>query len=321
MIASQDRLPGVVPALVRAWTRLYCVGVSEQARTIRHIEIDSDLWEHYTDRIARGANPASVGLDAFSRMLRGVPSDIAWRVQAEGFHMNINFPVERIAGVLLLFLVVPFIAGTAISGYDTSRDSWPGEFQRFADMSSRSREMTGTAHGIIGVLLIAGVGILFTTVRDRSPKLVTVACALLAAAGTIMLVNAALYRTMSELANEYSRTSSGTLVSNARAIALTIEGLAVMNAAATTAGILSLAVALTRLGMVPRWTIVLPVIGAAAPVMLLGLEWVLPSSAWWYIMVVVFLAVALWLIIAGFWLLFGGSRGATPMPRPIETPA
>jgi hypothetical protein len=320
MIISQNRLPGAVPALVRAWTRLYCAGISEQARMIRHIEIDSDLWEHYTDRLAQGADPATIGVEAFSRMLRGVPSDIAWRVQAEGFHVNINFPVERIAGVLLLLLVIPFVAGGAISGYDTSPESWPGEFDRFGNMSSTSRDMTAAAHGIIGVLMIAGVGILFATVRDRSPKLITMACVLLAAAGTIMLVNAALYRTMSELASEYSRTSNVALISNARAFALTIEGLAVMNTTATTAGILSLAIALSRLGMVPRWTLVLPVIGAAAPVMLLGLSSALPDSTWWYIMVS-FIAVAFWLLIAGFWLLFGGSRGALTAPSTVEVPA
>jgi hypothetical protein len=320
MITISHPLQGFVPALVRGWARLYCAGISQNARATRQIEIDSDLWEHYTDRLAQGANPATVGVEAFSRMLRGVPSDIAWRVQAEGFHVNIHFPIERIAGVFLLFLVIPFVAGSAISGYDTGRELWPEEFARFADMSSRNREITGTLHGIIGILMIAGVGILFATVRDRSPKLITVACALLGAAGTIMLVNAALYRTMSELADEYLRTSNGALVSNARALALTIEGLAIMNTTATTAGVLSLAVALSRLGMVPRWTLVFPVIGAAAPVMLLGLSSVLPDSTWWYIMIA-FVAVALWLLIAGLWLLFGGSRGASPALRPTGTPA
>lgn len=320
MIAMPHSLPGFVPAVVRGWARLYCAGVSEGARVIRQIEINSDLWEHYTDRLAQGANPAAVGVEAFSRMLRGVPSDIAWRVQAEGFHVNINFPVERIAGVLLLFLLVPFIAGTAISGYDTSRTAWPDEFQRFANMSSTSREMTGTLHGVIGILAIAGVGILFATVRDRSPKLISVACALLAAAATIMLVNAAIYRTMSELADEYQRSNNLSLVSNARVLALTIEGLAMMNTTATSAGILSLAVALARLGMVPRWTVVLPVIGAAAPVLLLGLSSLLPDSTWWWI-ALAFLAIGIWLLIAGFWLLFGGSRGASPAPRSVEVPA
>lgn len=319
MTSVTPSFPGFVPALVRGWARLYCAGVSEDARVTRQIEIESDLWEHYTDRMAQGAIPATVGIEAFSRMLRGVPSDVAWRARAEGFHVNINFPVERIAGVLLLFLVIPFIAGTAISGYDTSRDSWPDEFARFADMSSRNREMTAFANGAIGLITLAGVAILLATVRERSPKLITVACALLAAAGTIMLVNSAVYRAMSEVADEFAATGNTALLPNARTLALTIEGLAMMNVTAATTGILSLAVALSRLSMVPRWTVVLPAIGTAA-VTGIGFGSILGDSTWWYFGVA-FVAVALWLLIAGFWLLFGGGRGASPMSRASEVPA
>lgn len=309
-----------IPGLIRAWVRVYCAGASDELRLTRQVEIQSDLWEHYADRLAEGANPATIGVEAFSRMLRGIPCDIAWRFQAEGFQLNIHFPVERIAGLMLLFLIIPFIAGTAISGYDTGRESWPDEFDRFAEISSRNREMTATLHGAIGILTLAGVGLLFATVRDRSPRLITVSCALLGAAGTIMLVNSALYRTMSELADEHLVTGNGVLVSNARALALSIEALAMMNVTSATAGILTLAIALSRLAMIPRWTIVLPLVGAAAPILWVGLGSAFPGSSWWTIGIA-FVAVALWLVIAGLWLLFGGSRRATMPPRPIETPA
>lgn len=318
MTAALTSPPGVVPGLTRLWVRLYCTGMTEQTRAVRLLEIESDLWEHFADRSAEGDSPASISVEALGRMLRGVPSDIAWRIQAEGFHVNIQFPIERLAGLLLLFLIIPFIAGTAISGYDTSRSSWPDEFQRFSEMSSRGRDATGILHGAIGILTIAGVGILFATVRDRSPRLITVACALLAAAGTIMIVNSALYRTMSELADEFRLTGNTASVANARTFALTIESLAMLNVTATTTGILSLAVALSRLGMVPRWTVVLPVIGTAAPILWVGPGSILPDSTWWYVMVA-FVAVALWLLIAGVWLLFGGSRPQSMQGLPAHT--
>jgi|GEM_PF-6711759 len=303
---------GFVPGLVRRWVRLYCTAMPETARAARQLEIDSDLWEHYSDRLATGLSPALVSTEVLGRMLRGVPSDIAWRIQAEGFHVNIQFPVERIAGLFLLFLIVPFVAGTAISGYDTRHEYWPDEFRRFAGISSHERQLTGMLHGAIGLLTIAGVAILFATVRERSPKLITVACALLAAAGTIMLVNAALYRALSETADEFLATGNSGLASNARALALAIEGLAMMNVTATTSGVLCLAVALVRMAMVPRWTVVLPIAGLAAPVLWIGLGSAFPDSAWWTV-AVAFVAVALWLIISGIWLLFGGSSRARPL--------
>ena len=310
--------PGVVPGLARAWVRLYCTGMSTARREVRQLEIESDLWEHFADRTAEGVSPALTSVETVSRLLRGVPSDIAWRFQAEGFHVNISFPVERIAGILLLFLIIPFVAGTAISGYDTGASGWQSEFERFADMSSRARGGTGFLHGAIGFATLAGVAILYTSFRDRSARLIALACTFLLAAGLIMLVNAAIYRSMSALADEYRISGDLSLARDARALALVLEALAMANAAATTSGLLALGGALVRLRMVPRWTLALPAMGALGPILWIVLGSVFPDGAWFAIGIA-FMTVALWLLICGVWLLFGGSAKYPPVPS--EAPA
>jgi len=303
--------PGIVPSLTRAWVNFYCIGMRSEARANRRIEIESDLWEHYADRAASGADPAATGLEAFGRLLRGVPSDIAWRFQAEGFHMNINFPVERIAGVLLLFLLIPFFAGSAISGYDTSQSSWPDEFARFSDIPERQRTWTAILHAAVGIGLIAAAGQLFVSFRERAPRLVTAGSVFLIAAGTLMLVNAAAYRAMSALADDYLAGGDESILATSRGFATVIETLAGANIAASTLGILCLGIALVRIRVLPRWTVALPAFGVCAPLLWVTLDPMFGDMAW-MTMAIGLICVALWLLICGIWLLLGGA-GVKPM--------
>ncbi|MGQ0803348.1 MAG: hypothetical protein ACT4PI_05735 [Actinomycetota bacterium] len=55
----------------RGWVRAYTRGLSDEVRTARYEEIDSDLHEH---RTTGAAGAAIVG-----RTLRGVPADVSWR--------------------------------------------------------------------------------------------------------------------------------------------------------------------------------------------------------------------------------------------------
>jgi ACR3 family arsenite efflux pump ArsB len=288
---------------------VYCLGSTEATRAMRSVEIESDLWEQFADGRAAGVSPAVISLETLSRVLRGVPNDIAWRFQVEAFHMNIQFPVERLAGVLILFLIIPFIAGTTISGYDTSQDGWASEFARFSDIPARNRDLTALAHAAIGLLLIGAVSQAFVTLRERSPKLVTLGSALLLTAGVIMLVNAAAYRAMSGVANDYLATGDSSLLVTGRAFAHVVESLAAANLFATVAGILAFAVALVRLRMVPRWTVALPTFGVSAPFLWVPLDAAL-GDVGWLVMSLGLLSVTAWLLICGVWLLFGGSKTA-----------
>ncbi len=311
--------PGIVPGLTRAWVRLYCTGMSEAARELRLVEIESDLWEHFADRAAEGVSSAATGVETLSRLLRGIPSDIAWRFQAEGFHMNISFPVERLAGLLLLFLIVPFVAGISISGYDVGREAWPDEFARFSKISTRTRELTGLSHAAIGLGLIAAATLLFATLRERSPKLITLAFGLLIAAGVTMLVNAGLYRAMSGLADDYALSGEASLIASARSFALAIELLSLVNVVATTFAILATSAAMIRLAMVPKWTGSFPIVGVTCAVAYLSFSSI--GGDWlWGVLILSWFSLALWLVICGAWLLLGGASKLSAMP-PRNAPA
>ena len=313
MTAAPYNAPGgFVPQLTRAWVRLYCGGMSSQARAVRRLEIESDLWEHYADRSAARAAPAATGLEAFSRLLRGVPSDIAWRFQAEGFHMNINFPVERIAGLLLLLLIAPFLAGTAIAGYDLRAEYWSDEFARFSDIPTWQRDVSAALHAALGVLLVAAASQAWVALRERSARIVTLGTSLLTAAGVVMLANAAAYRGMSALADDYAANPDASLLAAGRALGHIVETLALTHMAATVCGVLLYATALVRLGMVPRWTIALPSLGVAAPFLWMGLDAAF-GDVGWLAMIVGMMAILAWLLICGVWLLFGGSTRYSSM--------
>jgi hypothetical protein len=175
------------------------MGMTEQAKAVRLLEIESDLWEHFADRSAERVSPAAISVEALGRMLRGVPSDIAWRIQAEGFHVNV-------------------------------------------------------------------------------PSLVT----------------------------------------TARGFALSVEALSMANATATISGLFCLGTALTRLGLVPRWTLVLPAAGFGGTVLWPALGPAFGDAAW-LATVFGFIAVALWLLFCGIWLLFGGSKLQPKQSLPAHT--
>ena len=59
----------VATFLVRAWTRLYTLGVPVDLRDERRAEIESDLWESRQDAEAGGT--ASPALQIVLRLVRG----------------------------------------------------------------------------------------------------------------------------------------------------------------------------------------------------------------------------------------------------------
>jgi hypothetical protein len=70
----KPRRSSIAATLVRAWTRLYTVGMPREPRDQRRAEIESDLWE-------------SEQQDAIVRLIRGMPADLGWRIEhVDGAH-------------------------------------------------------------------------------------------------------------------------------------------------------------------------------------------------------------------------------------------
>ena len=68
-------------ALARAWVRTYTRGVPAPVRDARRAEIESDLWEQRHEEQSRHRRAFATALNVLGRVLRGVPSDLSWRLQ------------------------------------------------------------------------------------------------------------------------------------------------------------------------------------------------------------------------------------------------
>ena len=62
---------------VRAWARLYTMGMLVHERDGRLAELESDLWECRHD----ATNDPLDGLTIIVRLIRGVPDDLRWRAE------------------------------------------------------------------------------------------------------------------------------------------------------------------------------------------------------------------------------------------------
>ena len=70
--------------VVRAWVRMYVVGLPANERAERLAEIDSDLWEHVYDGDAAARSPYGTARQVVLRCVLGVPSDVVWRLDQSG---------------------------------------------------------------------------------------------------------------------------------------------------------------------------------------------------------------------------------------------
>lgn len=71
----------LVIALARSWVRIYTRGLPAQLRDTRRAEIQCDLWEQRDDEHSRRRPALLSALDVLGRVLRGVPSDLSWRLE------------------------------------------------------------------------------------------------------------------------------------------------------------------------------------------------------------------------------------------------
>jgi hypothetical protein len=135
-----------------------------------------------------------------------------------------------------------------------------------------------------------------------------------------MLVNAAAYRAMSGLADEHLATGNTSVVATARAFGIVVETLAGANLLLSTLGVLTLGIALVRIELLPRWTVLLPVVGVCSPLIWVGLDPIFGDASWWA-MGIGMLSVALWLLVCGLWLLLGGHHLQRIEPTPVSATA
>lgn len=307
-------------SLTRAWVRFYTLGVARTNRERRRGEIESDLWEHRGDALDGGTRPARIGLQILGRLLRGVPSDIAWRVRAEGAHMSLNIPVNRaMGGLLLLMAVLLFVAGS-INGYDTSRDAWPSEMERLARVEAGPGSLNVALQIVAGSGLILCAALLFSGMRGRSPGLVSAASFALAASGVMFLVTSAFYAAVINLAGEWEASSGASadqLLITARGFGLGVVATSTSALFLLIAAIVGFAMVIARERLAPRW---LGWFAAIAAGLALGGFAIPHDETAWITGAIGFLSLALWLLLAGGWMALDGGSRATPAPAVPANP-
>ncbi|MEX0750261.1 MAG: hypothetical protein WD359_05580 [Dehalococcoidia bacterium] len=309
------------------WAATYTLGLASSVRDARRTEIASDTWEQHHDESDAGQGRRRIASSMLGRMLRGVPADLLWRVNVEGPKVDINIPFQRIAGGLLLALIVMLLVTTSISGYDTGREGFEGELTRLADLSAMADNGNAffrafTAFGLIG----AAAG-LYVALHQRSQILTTIAAFGLLSAGVLALVAGALQIVFVDLAEQYvSSTGSEqeSVLVTARAVGLTVDRVTGASFMSMVLSTYVLAILLGRESLVPRWLIGIPVMsaGIVAGSLIAEASGVFDDGMWFVLISGMLLSVV-WLLIAGLYLLFSSQdsqatsastavQGATP---------
>ncbi|MGE0228992.1 MAG: DUF4386 family protein [Dehalococcoidia bacterium] len=254
MTAARQREDTFGAALARWWLRLYTAGLPPRLRERRELELESDLHEHQADRLTGDASETVVGLEIVGRVVRGVPADLAWRMQLEAPPMELKIPAERVTGALILALLVLIPVSGAISGYDTARQGWESELSRLGGLSSAATSGNVLIQVVVGISLVgAGAG-MFLALRPRAAVLGTLVAFGLAAAGVLTLASSAMYGVVAALADEHVAGRGSAEVTTASwAFARAMDAFVTSSMALLVLSVYMLAYALMRHRLAPQW--------------------------------------------------------------------
>ena len=101
MTTSTER---TAAALVRAWTRLYTLGLLPRTGDARRAEIESDLWESAHDPTAPTGTIAAFLVCGL--LILGIPRDLSWRAA------QTSLRTRRVMRVGLMATAAALILGT-----------------------------------------------------------------------------------------------------------------------------------------------------------------------------------------------------------------
>ncbi len=305
-------------AIVRGWTRLYTAGTPAGAKERRRIQIESDLWEEAAEASAAGLPQGLLFVNIVGRMIRGMPADILWRTRYGGPNVNLSISLPRATGLLLLILAVAAVAGTSIQGYDTSRDSWPSEFQRLGEQGETTNHLTTAFFFVIGFAMIGVATLLGVLLIPKSRILASLAAAFLGAAGVAITISAALYGAISSEAAEFAAGKApATAIAEARILVIVLDGMMIAAAAALAPACYALAAVLLRTNLAPRWSAAFPLLSGLSFTALAVVEVGRFSGyAAWGLFMGTLLPLSGWLIVVGFKLLLSDA-----LSGPAKAPA
>ncbi len=304
----------------RAWTQVYSAGARTSARDARRDQIASDLWEHEADATAIGQAPATFAGELAGRVVRGIPADIAWRLNTGGIEMRSTFVIERGSGLVML-LIILLIAGTL------SRPGISGEEAYFAwNFPSFARNLDSFYRATlfqfaVGAVTFIAAGLLYLTFRPYSRAGAALGGVALALAGVLFIAGAVAGLQLHSIAGEWrdaghvpgdakwleARDAAG-LVSGFGSLALGIMALRFLSFGAVIARRAALPRALGFPAIIGALLVVAAFgfgaigFGVAAPV----------GEAGWLVFMLGLLAVATSFVLTAGWLTVRGTRDRGP---------
>src|SRR5205823_8045156 len=71
----------IAARVVDRWALVYTSGLSAGVRDERRAELASDVWEQLAAECTAGRRPSAGSLKVISRVVRGIPADVVWRVE------------------------------------------------------------------------------------------------------------------------------------------------------------------------------------------------------------------------------------------------
>ena len=107
-------------SLVRAWVALYTRGLPESAAEDRRALIEADLWDE-ADAAERLGETSGLGRQRISRLVRGVPADLTWRLEQQRrrtktprrIGMGISKGQLAAIGAVTIYYIVLIVGGLA----------------------------------------------------------------------------------------------------------------------------------------------------------------------------------------------------------------
>lgn len=297
---------------VRWWTRVYTAGARSKARDARRAQINSDLWEHEVDARASGMTSRGLARDVVDRMARGIPADIAWRLETGGIEMRSMFMIERGTGLVMLLislLIMGAMSGPGISG---SEPYFTDDFPALAnDLDALFR--AALFRVAVGVAVIPAAGLLYLTFRPHSKTVAALGAGALMVTSVLFMVGGLVTLELHALAGDWreaGRVPGDVTWFEARDAASRLEAMglfAIMGLGLSFAGF---GVIIARSAVLPRPLAWLALAGGAVLLASLPL-WSVGDWAW-YVFMAGTLGVTIAFLLTAGWLTIRGTRRTAP---------
>lgn len=236
--------------------------------------------------------------------------------------MQINIPIERLGGACLLLLVAAAMLSLNVAGYDPNAEGFDGELRRLASIEGWQTGMYTAFQMLSGIGMLAGAVVLYLMLRRHSTTPIILAAVALASAGLLALVNSALYATAAGLADEYVAAAPehrDAVLTVARAFVLMLTTVVLVMAVMLALGVYGFAVITARHHLVPSWLSFVAGGSFVAMGAAIVTDLVADGEIAWLFFIIFLGLLLLWLVVAGIWLLLGGSKKTPDDQQPSAT--